>query len=69
MKRIIAKYTVLIMILSSILIMGVFYSFTVARLKNEEITYIENGVNRLLTFYKTIRYGKKMQRNCLKMTM
>lgn len=48
MKRIIAKYTVLIMILSSILIMGVFYSFTVARLKNEEITYIENGVNQAI---------------------
>lgn len=48
MKRIIAKYTVLIMILSSILIMGVFYSFTVARLKNEEITYIENGVNQVI---------------------
>ena len=48
MKRVIAKYTVLIMILSSILIMGVFYSFTVARLKNEEITYIENGVNQAI---------------------
>lgn len=48
MKRIIAKYTVLIMILSGILIMGVFYSFTVARLKNEEITYIENGVNQAI---------------------
>ena len=48
MQRIIAKYTVLIMILSSILIMGVFYSFTVARLKNEEITYIENGVNQAI---------------------
>ena len=48
MKRIIAKYTVLIMILSSILIMGVFYSFTVARLKNEEITYIENSVNQAI---------------------
>lgn len=28
--------------------MGVFYSFTVARLKNEEITYIENGVNQAI---------------------
>lgn len=49
MKRLIAKYTVLIMVISSILLMGAFYSFTFFRLKTTEIKYIITGVNQVIS--------------------